>query len=97
MYYRSFCRNFYHVLLQLPDLLCNSVTFVWYSICKAAFEAVKLLSCSAPDLSAPDFKKPFKLEVDASGTGVGVVLIQEDAQGTGHPISSFSHKFTTIR
>ncbi|KAL6484124.1 hypothetical protein MHYP_G00061690 [Metynnis hypsauchen] len=41
----------------------------------------------------PDFDKPFKLEVDASGTGAGAVLLQEDALGIDHPLCYFSRKF----
>lgn len=91
-YYRSFCKNFSDVVLPLTNLLRNSVSFVWSSSCKAAFEAVKML-CSAPVLSAPSFAKPFKLKVDASGsgTGAGAVLIQEDAHGSCHPVSFVSH------
>ncbi len=32
---------------------------------------------NSPVLSAPDFVVPFKLEVGASGTGAGAVLLQE--------------------
>ena len=92
-YYRSFCKNFSDVVLPLTNLLRGSIPFVWSSSCQAAFESVKLLLCSAPVLSAPDFKKPFKLEVDASGTGAGAVLIQEDIHGIDHPVSFFSRKF----
>ncbi|KAL6461078.1 hypothetical protein MHYP_G00310440 [Metynnis hypsauchen] len=41
----------------------------------------------------PDFDKPFKLEVDASGTGAGAVLLQEDNLGIDHPLCYFSRKF----
>ncbi len=49
--------------------------------------------CSTPVLSAPRFDRAFKLEVDASGTGAGAVLIQMDDAGIEHPISFFSKKF----
>ena len=61
--------------------------------CNASFEAAKALLCSAPVLAAPDFGKPFKLEVDASAVGVGAALLQEDVEGVNRPISFFSRKF----
>lgn len=41
----------------------------------------------APVLGLPNFGQPFTLEIDASGTGIGVVLSQQ-----GHPIAYFSKK-----
>ena len=35
----------------------------------------------------------FKLAVDASDTGAGSVLMQEDGNGVDHPVSYFSKKF----
>lgn len=55
---------------------------------------MKDLLCNAPVLSAPNFEKSFKLQVDASATGAGAVLLQEDEQDIDHPVSYFSKKFT---
>lgn len=52
-----------------------------------------MLSFCSPVLAAPDLSRPFKIEVDASSLGVGVVLVQEDDVGFNHPICYFSRKF----
>ncbi len=41
----------------------------------------------------PNFDLQFKLQVDASTSGAGAVLIQEDAHGIEHPVSYFSRRF----
>lgn len=91
-YYRSFCKNFADVAKPLTDNLRKAVTFNWNSKCEPAFECLKNLLCNAPVLTAPDFSRPFKLEVDASGTGAGAVLLQEDDQGINHPVCFYSKK-----
>ena len=63
--------------------------------CNYAFESAKALLCSAPVLAAPNFDKPFKLEVDASIVGVGAVLLQED--GVDRPVSFFSRKVNSCQ
>ncbi len=66
---------------------------MWSDECQIAFESVKSLLCSTPVLSAPNFSTLFKLEVDASATGAGAVLLQEDVHGIDHPVCYFSRKF----
>nr|XP_033964367.1 uncharacterized protein LOC117465577 [Pseudochaenichthys georgianus] len=92
-YYRRFCRNFSSVAAPLTTLTSPSKSFVWSGECQQSFESLKGILCCTPVLSAPDFSKPFKLEVDASEVGTGAVLLQEDAQAIDHPVSYFSRKF----
>ncbi|KAL2085082.1 hypothetical protein ACEWY4_018402 [Coilia grayii] len=92
-YYRSFCPNFSDVVLPLTNLLRNTSDFVWSCDCDTAFQNAKALLCCSPVLAAPNFDLPFKLEVDASATGAGAVLLQEGTDGLDHPVCYFSKKF----
>jgi hypothetical protein len=61
----------------MTRLLQKDKKFVWTLECEAAFHTLQTLLTSAPVLAQPDIKKPFDVLCDASGTGLGCVLMQE--------------------
>ncbi len=75
---------------QLGDLIRK---FSWTSDCEDAFQQAKTMLCSSPVLAAPNFERPFKVAVDASGIGSGAVLFQEGDDCFDHPVGYYSKKF----
>ena len=71
----------------MTEIVKKVVGFKWGEEKENAFSLLKSKLISAPLLSLLDFNKAFEIEYDASGIGIGVVLIQEK-----RPIAYFSEK-----
>ena len=79
-YYRKFLQNYAKITVPLNALLQNDTPFEWNNDCQSAFETLKNALTTAPILAYPDMSKPFVLTCDASGTAIGYILGQLDAQ-----------------
>jgi hypothetical protein len=76
-YYRRFILDFSKLVKTITSLLKNNTKFNWSSRCNEAFEQLQVLLTTAPILAQPDIEKPFDVYCDASGSGLGCILMQE--------------------
>lgn len=83
-YYIRFIKGYGGIAGPLIELLKKGA-FQWDSEADKAFEQLKKVVSTPFVLALPDFKKSFIEEYDASGVGLGAMLMQE-----GIPISYFS-------
>ncbi|KAK3558162.1 hypothetical protein QTP86_011857, partial [Hemibagrus guttatus] len=97
----------HHLFMKLEkcEFHRTTVTFLGYVISprgvemdtnKAAFQRLKDCFTTVPILCHPDPDRPFVVEVDASSSGLGVVLSQRHGNpGKVHPCAFYSRKLAT--
>ena len=83
-YYCYFVTGYAHKTHKLTNLL-KKEAFCWDDFVAAAFDVLKQALTQVPVLAIFDFTKLFMVETDASGHGLGAVLLQDN-----HPIAYFS-------
>jgi RNase H-like domain found in reverse transcriptase len=106
-YYCYFVKNYSKIAQPLLDLTKKSFVWNWGSKQKEAFEELRDQMCTKPILTQPNFERRFYLQTDASGYGLGAILLQEggsdDTLDTPeafktcpklHPIAYYSATFT---
>ena len=86
-FYRRFVKDFSTIAAPLNNLVKKNVKFDWNDDCENAFQTLKQKLIQAPVLTLPNFDHMFEVECDASGVGIGGVLMQN-----GKPIAYFSEK-----
>ena len=92
-HYRHFIKGFAKIAAPLYDLTSGdnknkkSEHVILSPEALETFDCLKAACLQAPILAFPDFNKPFLLEMDTSGKGLGAVLSQKQADGWYHPIA----------
>jgi hypothetical protein len=89
-YYRRFVKGFSQVGAPLTNLTKKGV-FRWSKDAQIAFDRMKKVMSTCSMLAILDFSQPFVLECDASGEGIGAVLMQNR-----HPIAFESRKLRDL-
>ena len=76
-YYRRFVRGFYVIGSPLTKLLRKGIKFEWTDKCQNSFEQLKGMLVEALVLTQPPSGKEYTLYSDASGIGLGCILMQD--------------------
>ena len=77
------------MLAPLTALFKKDAEWKCSRACDESFRQVKLALTSAPCLKLPDPDKPFTMVTDASGVGIGAILMQD-----GRPVAFEGRKLS---
>ena len=88
-YFRKFIQNYSRIAAPLYSLTKSTGAFQSGEETSKAFADIKKMLTSAPILRYPDPDKPYLVISDASVTGCGAILIQDE-----HPVAYYSYKFS---
>jgi hypothetical protein len=76
-YYQKIIEGFLKISKPMTELLEKDQHFKWMPACEVSFQELKKRLTTALVLVMPDMEKPFFIYYDASGQGLGCVLIQD--------------------
>jgi hypothetical protein len=80
-------KDFLKISKPMMELLAKGNTFEWTPRHETSFQELKKRLTTAPVLTIPDIEKPFLIYCDASGQGLGCLLMQD-----GHVVAYASRQ-----
>jgi hypothetical protein len=86
-YYQRFIEGLSKISKPKTELLEKDKKFEWTPTCEASFQELKKRLTTAPIFLMPDMEKPFSIYCDASGQGLGCVLMHD-----GHVVAYASRQ-----
>ena len=94
-YYKRFVKGFSVIASPLTKLLRKGVKFKWSDKCQNSFKQLKEMQVEALVLTQPTSRKEYTLYSDASGIGLGCVLMQ-DGKVVAYASRQLSHMIKII-
>ena len=88
----GYCHRFVTIYGRIARPLTRQLkkdAFIWNEEATQAFKQLKEIMISLPVLALLDFSKAFIVETNASGIGLGAVLMQDEK-----PLAYFSHNLS---
>jgi hypothetical protein len=76
-YYRRFIEGFSKISKPMIELLGKDKKFEWSAKCEASFQELNKRLTTTLVIVLPNMEKPFSVYCDASGQGLGCVLMQD--------------------
>jgi hypothetical protein len=86
-YYQRFIKGFSKISKPMTELLEKDRKFKWMPACEASLQELKKRLMTAPILVMPNMEKLFSIYRDASGQGLGCLLMQD-----GHMVAYASRQ-----
>src|SRR5574338_502890 len=77
-YYRRFIKDYSKMSSPLTNLTRKNQPFIWTEKCEQAFSRIKEALVNVPVLRVPEGNENLVVYTDASGSGLGAVLMQQD-------------------
>jgi hypothetical protein len=71
-------KDFSKIFKPMIELLANGNTIEWTPRRETSFQELKKRLTTSPVLTMSDMEKPFSIYCDASGQGLGCMLMQDD-------------------